>query len=113
MIYKLQYRLRSKLIETDVNEIVGDMNTLLNKVKGLPLDQAWRIFAAFDYVRMRDKKLFKNVSCFVVLDSEIERSELTVQMSKNIAYKSKEIDVLRTDALKIYDIKEIPRTIIK
>ncbi len=111
MIYKLQHRLRSKLLNTETIEFVGDMDMLLNKVKVLSLDQEWKIFSAFDYVRITDKKLFKNASCFVVLDSEIERSELTAQMDKNIAYTSKEINVLRTDALRIYDLKEIPSTI--
>ena len=111
MIYKLQYGLKSELIETEVEEIVSEnINILLDKIKTL-IGYEWIIFATFDYVRRRDKKLFKNASCFTIADSRIERSELTSQIEVNPAYKAKEIDLIRADFTKQYDLKKLKPTI--
>ena len=111
MIYKLQYWLKSELIETEKKEDVSeDFDMLLDKVKSL-IDYEWYILAAFDYVRIRDNTLHKNATCFVVADSRIERNELTAQIEANPAYKAKGIDLIRTDLIKAYDLKKLEPTI--
>ena len=118
MIYKLQYWLKSELLETKTSEMVSDdLNFLMDQIETRNDNgEAWTILVNKDIFKNGFKEnptkddLIENNGWFTVLDSETERNELTAKVNINEAYKSKGIDALRTDALRIYDVKKITRT---
>ena len=110
MIYKLQYWLKSESLETKMSEMVSDdLDFLMDQIETRNNNgEAWTILVDKDVYL--NGKMIENHGSFTVLHSETERSTLTALMDKNEAYKSQEIDVIRTDALRVYDLKRITRT---
>ena len=110
MQFKLLYWLKSELLETKVSQIVSDdLDFLMDQIETRNNNgEAWTILVDKDVYL--NGKMIENHGSFTVGHSEEYRDKLSEKMSKNKAYKDKQIDILRDEFLKKYDEKKIKST---